>query len=79
MYRILTEFEVFMYWKDQPHVNLDTEPLSGEALPFVRAGLFRTSVHEHRKTRLLSDLQTEESKLVVKSLNLMQCSNQSSW
>ena len=33
-------------------------------LRFVRAGL---PVHEHRKTRLVSDLHNEESNLVVKS------------
>ena len=50
MYRILTEFKVFMYWKDPPRANRDAEP-----------------VHEHRKTRLVSDLHNEESNLVVKS------------
>ena len=42
MYRILTEFKVFMYWKDPPRANRDTEPRSGEALRFVRAGLSST-------------------------------------
>ena len=42
MYRILTEFKVFMYWKDPPSVNRDAEPRSGEALRFVRAGLSST-------------------------------------
>ena len=37
-YRILTEFKVFMYWKDPPRANCDAEPRSGEALRFVRAG-----------------------------------------
>ena len=41
-YRILTEFEVFMYWKDPPRANRDAEPRSGEALRFVRAGLSST-------------------------------------
>ena len=54
MYRILTEFKVFMYWKDPPRANRDAEP---RVLP----------VHEHRKTRLVSDLHNEESNLVVKS------------
>ena len=60
MYRILTEFKVFMYWKDPPRANRDTEPRSdsyGRVFP----------VHEHRKTRLVSDLHNEESNLVVKS------------
>ena len=52
MYRILTEFKVFMYWKDPP----------------VRIVTPRRPVHEHRKTRLVSDLHNEESNLVVKSL-----------
>ena len=51
MYRILTEFKVFMYWKDPPRANRDAEPRSTE----------------HRKTRLVSDLHNEESNLVVKS------------
>ena len=42
MYRILTEFKVFMYWKDPLSANRDAEPRSGEALRFVRAGLFST-------------------------------------
>ena len=42
MYRILTEFKVFMYWKDPPRANRDAEPRSGEALRFVRAGLSST-------------------------------------
>ena len=67
-YRILTEFEVvFMYWKDPPLANRDAEPRSGEALRFVRAGL---SVHQHRKTRLISDLHTEESNFADKSFKL---------
>ena len=41
-YRILTEFKVFMYWKDPPRANRDAEPPSGEALRFVRAGLSST-------------------------------------
>ena len=41
-YRILTEFKVFMYWKDPPHANRDAEPRRGEALRFVRAGLSST-------------------------------------
>ena len=39
MFRILTEFEGFMYWKDLPVANRDTKPRSGEVLQFVRAGL----------------------------------------
>ena len=42
MYRILTEFKVFMYWKDPPRANRGAEPRSGEALRFVRAGLSST-------------------------------------
>ena len=42
MYRILTEFKVFMYWKDPPRANRCAEPRSGEALRFVRAGLSST-------------------------------------
>ena len=42
MYRILTEFKVFMYWKDPPRANRGAEPRSGEALQFVRAGLSST-------------------------------------
>ena len=42
-----------MYWKDPPHANRDAEP---------------RSVHEHQKTRLISDLHNDESNLVVKSL-----------
>ena len=42
MYRILTEFKVFMYWKDPPRAIRDAEPRSGEALRFVRAGLSST-------------------------------------
>ena len=42
MYRILTEFKVFMYWKDPPRANRDAKPLCGEALQFVRAGLSST-------------------------------------
>ena len=57
MYRILTEFKVFMYWKDPPHANRDAEPYDSYVFP----------VHEHRKTRLVSDLHAEESNLVVKS------------
>ena len=38
----LTEFKVFMYWKDPPRANRDAEPRSGEALRFVRAGLSST-------------------------------------
>ena len=64
MYRILTEFKVFMYWKDRPPANRDAEPRSarrydsyGRVFP----------VHEHRKTRLVSDLHNEESNLKVKS------------
>ena len=30
MYRILTEFEMFMYWKDLLRANRDAEPRSGE-------------------------------------------------
>ena len=41
-YRILTEFKVFMYWKDPPRANRGAEPRSGEALQFVRAGLSST-------------------------------------
>ena len=41
-YRILTEFKVFMYWKDPPRANRGAEPRSGEALRFVRAGLSST-------------------------------------
>ena len=41
-YRILTEFKVFMYWKDPPRANRDAEPRSGEALRFVQAGLSST-------------------------------------
>ena len=26
MYRILTEFKVFMYWKDPPRANREAEP-----------------------------------------------------
>ena len=47
-YRILTEFKVFIYWKDPPRANRDAEPRSGEALRFAAAGF---PVHEHRKTR----------------------------
>ena len=42
MYRILTEFKVFVYWKDPTRANRDAEPRSGEALRFVRAGLSST-------------------------------------
>ena len=72
-YRILTEFKVFMYWKDPPRANRDAEPRSAEALRFVRAARRYDSygrvfpVHEHRKTRLVSDLHNEETNLVVKS------------
>ena len=38
-YRILTEFKVFMYWKDPPRANRDAEPRSGELLRFAAAGL----------------------------------------
>ena len=41
-YRKLTEFKVFMYWKDPPRANCDAEPRSGEALRFVRADLSST-------------------------------------
>ena len=41
-YRILTEFKVFMYWKDPPGGNRDAGPRSGEALRFERAGLSST-------------------------------------
>ena len=41
-YRILTEFKVFMYWKDPPRANRGAEPRSGEALRFLRAGLSST-------------------------------------
>ena len=37
-YRILTEFEVFMYWKDLPLANSDAEQRSGVALRFERGG-----------------------------------------
>ena len=37
MYRILTEFKVFMDWKDPPRANRDAEPRSGEALRFAAA------------------------------------------
>ena len=61
-YRILTEFKVFMYWKDTPRANRDAEPRRrydsyGRVFP----------VHEHRKMRLVSDLHNEESNLEVKS------------
>ena len=42
MYRILTEFKMFMYWKDQPRANHDDELRSGEALRFAAAGLSST-------------------------------------
>ena len=61
MYRILTEFKVFMYWKDPPCANRDAEPLRYDSYGRV------FPVHEHRKTRLVSDLHAEESNLVVKS------------
>ena len=60
MYRILTEFKVFMYWKDPPRANRDAEMLYDS---YGRV----FSVHEHRKTRLVSDLHNEESNLEVKS------------
>ena len=44
-----------MYWKDPPRSNRDAEPR--RVFP----------VHEHRKTRLVSDLHNEASNLVVKS------------
>ena len=47
-YRILTEFKVFMYWKDPPRANRDAEPRSGEALRFVRAGHFQYMNTEKR-------------------------------
>ena len=52
---ILTEFEVFRL---ERHVctNRDAEPRSGEALRFVRAGLFSTWAP---KTRLISDFHTQ--------------------
>ena len=58
MYRILTEFKVFMYWKDPPRANRD----AGGVFP----------VHEHRKTKLVSDLHNEESNLVVKSFKFVE-------
>ena len=42
MYRILTEFNVFMYWKDPPRANRDAEPRSGEPLRIAAAGLSST-------------------------------------
>ena len=48
MYRILTEFKVFMYWKDLPRANRDAEPRSGEALRFVRGGSFQYMNTEKR-------------------------------
>ena len=33
MYRILTEFKVFMYWKDPPRANRDAEPRTGRVTP----------------------------------------------
>ena len=43
-----------MYWKDPPRANRDAEPR-------------KRRVHEHPKTRLVSDLHNEESNLVVKT------------
>ena len=65
-YRILTEFKVFMYWKDPPRANRDAEPRSGAAKRYDSYGRV-FPVHEHRKTRLVSDLHNEESNLVFKS------------
>ena len=63
-YRVLTEFKVFMYWKDPP-VRIVT--LSrGAARRYDSYGRV-FPVHEHRKTWLVSDLHNEESNLVVQS------------
>ena len=64
MYRILTEFKVFMYCKTRP-VRIVT-PSRAAARRYDSYGQV-FPVHEHRKTRLVSDLHNEESNLVVKS------------
>ena len=53
-----------MYWKDPPRANRDAEPRNGEHYDLY-GRVF--PVHEHRKTRLVSDLHNEESNLVVES------------
>ena len=37
MYRILTEFKVFMYWKDPPRANRDAEPRSANRLRYMHS------------------------------------------
>ena len=64
MYRILTEFEVFMYGKDQPVRIVTPSRVSSEVLRFARASFSSTCT---RKTRLRSDLYTEEKKATVSS------------
>ena len=55
-----------MYWKDPPRANRDAEPRSGAARRYDSYGRV-FPVHEHRKTRLVSDLHNEESNLEAKS------------
>ena len=52
---------MFMYWKDLPRANRDAELRRYDSYGRV------FSVHDYRKTRLVSDLHNEESNLVVKS------------
>ena len=63
-YRILTEFRCSCTGKTRP-VRIVT-PSRGAAGRYDSYGRV-FPVHEHRKTRLVSDLHNEESNLVVKS------------
>ena len=60
--RILTELSVFMYWKDPP-VRIVTPSCGATRRCDSYGRVF--PVHEYRKTRLVSDLHTEESNLEV--------------
>ena len=63
MYRILTEFKVFMYWKDPPRENRDAEPRSGEALRFVRAGISSTLTPKNEVSIRLTQRRVKFSSL----------------
>ena len=61
LYRILTEFKVFMYWKDPLRANRDAEPRSGEALRFVRAGLSSTLTPKNEVSIRLTQRRVKDS------------------
>ena len=64
MYGILSDFEVFMYGKDQPVRIVTPSRVSGEVLRFARAVFFQ---YMYTENELISDIHTEEKKATVSS------------